>query len=105
MSLARRATFTAALLVAAAGCNDPSSPAVAKITSLPRDLTNTERAITQGSNAFAFSLLSAVNRTFADSNVFISPLSASMALGVTTDHSTAPEAVSSASTTPSVRTT
>ena len=35
------------------------------------------------SNTFGFSLLRAVNATFADSNVFLSPLSASMALGMT----------------------
>ena len=82
MLFSRRTSPAVLAVVFATACNDPSSPAPGKITALPRDLTNTERAITQGSNAFAFSLLSAVNRTFADSNVFISPLSASMALGM-----------------------
>jgi len=82
MSITRWSLISTIAFTAVAACNDPSSPAPPKITSLPRDLTNTEQAITQSSNTFAFSLLKAVNATFADSNVFISPLSASMALGM-----------------------
>ena len=82
MSVIRRGLIASLALLSAGACNDPSSPSPARITSLPRELSTTEQAIAQGSNAFAFSLLRAVNRTFADSNVFISPLSASMALGM-----------------------
>jgi serine protease inhibitor len=77
-----RKLIPALALTTAVACNDPSSPAPAKITSLPRELSTTEQAIAQASNTFAFSLLRAVNKSFADSNVFISPLSASMALGM-----------------------
>jgi serine protease inhibitor len=82
MMVHRRNLIPALALTAAVACNDPSSPAPARITSLPRELSTTEQAIAQSSNTFAFSLLRAVNKSFADSNVFISPLSASMALGM-----------------------
>jgi serpin B len=82
MMVHRRNFIPALALTAAVACNDPSSPAPARITSLPRELSTTEQAIAQSSNTFAFSLLRAVNKSFADSNVFISPLSASMALGM-----------------------
>lgn len=82
MMVHRRNLIPALALTAAVACNDPSSPVPARITSLPRELSTTEQAIAQSSNTFAFSLLRAVNKSFADSNVFISPLSASMALGM-----------------------
>jgi serpin B len=79
----RRSILAAVLwLVPLAACNDPSSPAPARITQLPRPLQPAEVAIAASSNAFAFQLFRAVNQSFADSNVFISPLSASMALGM-----------------------
>ena len=83
-----RPLATAALAVgclAAFGCADPVAPrAEAALTALPRSLTEAEREIVAGSNGFAFSLL----RTIAagvrpDSNLFVSPLSVSMALGMT----------------------
>lgn len=83
MMFHRRKFIPALALIAGVACDDLSSPAQERITSLPRELTTTEQAITQASNTFAFSLLRAVNKSFADSNVFISPLSASMALGMT----------------------
>src|SRR5688500_1411339 len=65
-------------------CSDPSGPSGAppKIDRLPRPLTAAEQGVIQSSNAFAFSLLREVNVAHQDSNVFISPLSASMALGM-----------------------
>jgi serpin B len=67
------------------GCADTSGPqgAPPKITALPRTLTSTEQAMVSASNTFGFNLLREVNASFADSNVFLSPLSASMALGMT----------------------
>jgi serpin B len=77
----------AALLFAAAfaACDDPSSPQGEPplISALPRQLTAVEAEMVSASNTFGFNLLKQVNTSFADSNVFLSPLSASMALGMT----------------------
>lgn len=72
------------LLAALAACGDPASPdgVPAAITALPRQLTATESEMIGGANSFGVSLLKAVNTSFADSSVFLSPLSASMALGL-----------------------
>jgi len=72
----------AALLIA---CDDPSAPdgLPPVIAALPRQLTTVETEMVAASNTFGFNLLKQVNTTFADSNVFLSPLSASMALGMT----------------------
>ena len=53
------------------------------ITALPRDLTASEVAVIGASNRFGGELLAALSVASPDSNVFISPLSASMALGMT----------------------
>jgi serpin B len=53
------------------------------LTRLPRTLSPTEQRIVDGSNAFTFELLRQATRTLRpDSNAFLSPLSASMALGM-----------------------
>lgn len=73
------------LSVACAG-DSPTAPSTppAALTQLPRPLSATEQRLVDGSNGFAFSLLSAVDSLAGpDSNVCISPLSASMALGMT----------------------
>ena len=76
-----------ALLLAALpmACDDPSAPdgQPPVISALPRQLTAVEAEMVNASNTFGFNLLKQVNTTFADSNVFLSPLSASMALGMT----------------------
>src|SRR5688572_13343658 len=76
-------TLPAALLVVAASCasSDPVSPAL--LTELPRPLTDRERLIASTGNSFSFDLLRQVNGDQPDANVFLSPLSASMALGMT----------------------
>lgn len=68
-----------------AACADSTGPSAqpSLITALPRQLSGAEQAIVSATPQFGFGLFRAVNRTFADSNVFISPLSASMALGMT----------------------
>ena len=68
-----------------AACDDPSAPdgPPPVISALPRQLTSVEAEMINATNTFGFSLLKQVNTTFADSNVFLSPLSASMALGMT----------------------
>ncbi len=66
-----------------AACSEGST-APRKIEQLPRPLNSVEQQIAGGSTEFGLSLLREVNRrTSPDSNVFISPLSASMALGMT----------------------
>lgn len=84
MTASLRPLLAVPLAVAAllAGCEDITAPAA--ILSLPRDLTPSEIRVLEGSNDFAMGLLretAAGNSTAA--NVFLSPLSASMALGMT----------------------
>ena len=63
---------------------DPSGPGTEPITELPRELTVAERDVIEASNTFALGLLREVRALDADSpNTFLSPLSASMALGMT----------------------
>ena len=72
------------LLLAAAGCGGPvtgPSDRVDVITRLPRDLSSAEVEIIEANNRFAFSLLAQAN--LPDGNLFLSPLSASVALGMT----------------------
>lgn len=80
----RRLSFQALVLGTAIACSDPTAAqrAPGLITALPRQLAPSEQAIAASTNEFAFNLLQAVNRSTPDSNVFISPLSASMALGM-----------------------
>lgn len=85
MSLRR--CFPVVALALAAACSDsPTGPAGAAPDSLkvlPRTLSDGERAAIASSNRFAFDLFESINTRFADSNLFISPLSASFALGMT----------------------
>ena len=82
----RMRPFAALVLALAAACTDsPSGPSAApdSLTALPRTLSEGEQAAIASSNRFAFDLLRSINRRFIDTNVFISPLSASFALGMT----------------------
>jgi serine protease inhibitor len=79
-------SFAALVLALAAACTDsPSGPSAApdSLTALPRTLSEGEQAAIASSNRFAFDLFRSINRRFIDTNVFISPLSASFALGMT----------------------
>ena len=72
------------LLLAVAGCGWlPTDPrgGVEEITRLPRALSASEVEVIGASNRFAFGLLAQANRP--NENLFLSPLSASMALGMT----------------------
>jgi len=60
---------------------DPTPPA--PITELPRSLTSAEVAAIGASNAFGFDLLREMTRETPDKSLFLSPFSASMALGMT----------------------
>ena len=82
MSLRLVGVLAIAAVLAACSSEGPTAPK--KIEQLPRPLSSVERQIAEGSTGFGLSLLREVNeRTPPDSNVFISPLSASMALGMT----------------------
>ncbi len=74
-----------ATLVLASGCGDGTTGpnGVEPITRLPRELSAAEQEVIQANNIFAFNLLAKLNGADPDSNIFISPLSASMALGMT----------------------
>lgn len=79
-----------ALLVAGvtAACYEPpsapSSPAPAPITQLPRELSAAERSLIQADNRFTFKIFRELAaRQSPDSNLFVSPLSMAMALGMT----------------------
>ena len=75
-------------LAVSSGCStivDPVPSAtqpVATIDKLPRSLTAGEQKIVSASNDFSFSLFRQLSLAQKDTNVFASPLSASMALGM-----------------------
>ena len=80
--------FAALFVAVLPGCefitgpgDDPSPPV--QITELPRDLTTAEVEAIHASNAFGFDLLGQVLDQEPGSTVFLSPFSASMALGMT----------------------
>ena len=75
-----------ALLLVAMGCaNDPVSSKPTRITALPRALTTQEQELIQADNRFAIKLLKASYSETRDTmpNLFVSPLSVAMALGMT----------------------
>ena len=70
------------LFLAATACGDLfTGPGTDEITELPRALSAAEVEVIRASNRFAFELLAQANRP--NDNLFLSPLSASMALGMT----------------------
>ena len=78
----RAVALTAAILAFGAACaSDPVAPRT--LDTLPRPLSDAEAAVGASGNGFTFDLLRQVNKNQRDSNVFLSPLSASMALGLT----------------------
>ncbi len=77
------AACLALLPVLTGGCGSDITGPGKPITDLPRPLTSAERDVIQSSNSFAVNLLGQVYRASPDSTVFLSPLSASMALGMT----------------------
>lgn len=72
-----------ALAVLASACGDPSGVEVEPITGLPRPLTAAEEELISASNGFALGLLRETRLGEDSHNTFLSPLSASMALGMT----------------------
>ncbi|HJU65749.1 MAG TPA: serpin family protein [Gemmatimonadaceae bacterium] len=75
------ATIVVAALVAA--CSEATAPGPQRIEALPRPLTDAEQKLVSAGNEFSFSLFRQVSAAEPSKNVFISPLSASMALGMT----------------------
>jgi serine protease inhibitor len=73
-------TMVAALAVAA--CNE-SATAPNELTELPRALSAAELTVQGAANSFSFALWNRLNTQQPDSNVFVSPLSATFALGMT----------------------
>ncbi|MEO8622344.1 MAG: serpin family protein [bacterium] len=77
-----------AAVALAAACSTIVEPApehaqVPKLTVLPRALSAAEQTLVSSANDFSFALFRQVVAANKDSNIFISPLSASMALGMT----------------------
>lgn len=63
-------------------CGDPVGPGSEEITQLPRALTSSERAVIQSGNSFGLDLVRQVAARDTRPNIVLSPLSASMALGM-----------------------
>lgn len=81
-----RKTAVVRLLVPAlllAGCSDALGPDPEPITELPRALTASEQAVIQHGNTFGLALVREMVARDTRPNVILSPLSASMALGMT----------------------
>jgi serpin B len=78
-------TLGAALAIAV-GCSSSTEPDTGKagpiLDALPRALTGGEQRVIGASNDFSFALFRRLSAARTDSNVFTSPLSASMALGM-----------------------
>lgn len=78
-----------AALLAVPACTNPLASHTtpgnqsAPLTALPRALTARETMVRDAANAFAFALWGKINAAQRDANVFVSPLSASFALGMT----------------------
>lgn len=80
--LHRHALLVVALSTVACSAATEPRTAPGQLASLPRDLTPAEQKLIGASNAFSFALWNKVSVAQRDSNVFISPLSASFALGM-----------------------
>jgi serpin B len=70
------------LALGLAACSEPAGPAPGPITELPRALSSAEQEVLARSNAFAFALAGQLIPKAADENLFYSPISASMVLGM-----------------------
>jgi serine protease inhibitor len=76
-----------AVLAVMCGCSSitdpaPGSPSAA-LTALPRSLSASELKLISATNDFSFSIFRQIGAAQKDTNVFVSPLSASFALGMT----------------------
>lgn len=80
----RTVTLTAAAVLTLAACAHDATGPQPPLNQLPRSLTVNEVRVRDGSNRFAFGLLREESRTSVRQNTFLSPLSASYALGMAT---------------------
>ncbi|CAN5307703.1 serpin family protein [soil metagenome] len=75
------------LLAVFSACSSPTDPGSgaqsAALTTLPRPLSAGELNVLSASNAFSFTLFQRLGTAQKDTNIFVSPLSASLALGMT----------------------
>jgi serine protease inhibitor len=78
--LIRRAAFVVVGTISA--CSDVTTP-TPTLTRLPRDLTAGEQQVHRAGNEFSLALFRQLAKAQPGKNVFVSPLSASMALGMT----------------------
>ena len=82
-----RSSAVAFVAIVAAGCaggsapTSPNAPGTA-LTALPHQLSAAEQSVIEASNAFSFALFDTVSAAQPATNVFLSPLSASMSLGM-----------------------
>ncbi|NNK49145.1 MAG: serpin family protein, partial [Gemmatimonadetes bacterium] len=85
LTLGRYVSNLIAAVVLLAACDSPADPQpVPQIESLPRALTDAEVGLIGAGEAFAFDFLEEIVRgEDSGANIFVSPLSASMALGMT----------------------
>lgn len=87
-STRRRMALPLLVLASLAACmpgsvTEPRSSTA--LTALPRSLTPAEQSVQGAANAFSFALWNQILTESRDSNVFVSPLSASFALGMALD--------------------
>jgi len=77
--------LVAGLAFLAAACGNSTEPKAPPplLSALPRALSARETRVALAANQFAFTLLLRLNEAQRDSNVFVSPLSVSFALGMT----------------------
>ncbi|HVT40565.1 MAG TPA: serpin family protein [Gemmatimonadaceae bacterium] len=77
--------MVASLLAAVACTKSPTASfgPPSRLEALPRPLTIAESRVRDAANAFSFALWGRLNAAQADTNVFVSPLSVSSALGMT----------------------
>jgi serine protease inhibitor len=75
-------TLGVLFLIIVLGCRDLGTPSELQ-QGQSRPLTSLEKSLVASDNAFGFTLFSSVNRMEAGRNLFISPVSVSMALGMT----------------------
>jgi serpin B len=83
LPIAAAAVFTLVSACSGAGSDPAPGEQRPARSSLPRTLTTAERDVLGASNAFSFGLWKTINAAQRDSNVFVSPLSVSFALGMT----------------------
>ncbi len=82
MRILRQSLLLVAVAVAGA-CTDSTAPGSGPIDGLPRPLSAAETKLVSAGNDFSFALFTRISAETPDSNIFVSPLSASMALGMT----------------------